>query len=1347
MGSKTQTATATSAPSPQAMQAYESLLPQIENVATTAMGETVPTLGTAPVNAQQQAGIGNVNQYATYAIPTIDAATGLAYHSAQPITASDISRYESPYTQDVVNTTEAQFQNQNAQQQQQVRGNAIAQGAMGGNREAVAEAELANQQNLAQAPVIASLENQGFTTGLNTALTEQQMGQAGAYTLGNLGVAGEQAALSGAGAQIGAGTLEQQTAQAENLARFQQEMGQLALPLEATQYEAGALTGVGSQMGGTSTTTQPGPNLLSQLGGLAVAGVGMYGMSDRRLKENIRRIGKLYDGQIIYRFNYKGDPATRIGLIAQDVEKRHPDAIHEVGGFKAVDYDEATRDAIRRASGGGVNYPTFGGGYGSPKVPFGGAESFIPTIGITRARDIPSPPRIAEQPDPGKQMQGWVNEIKGLNPGKGTPTVPSPGIAPSDLPGLPGGIGHAFRGGAVDGYADGGTPTTPEDIDPESLPRGLVLPPEARAAGEVFAPSLTRYLSSPRGDSPAPTVLPSGKISSADPRMGPVASDVAGLATLPLGLAGAAPEMAAARLAPGLAAPLETADVAAGRAAAPAIAASMIPEATAAMRSAIGRGRAYDLMAGVGSGAGAMPTAAAAGPLDGPGTRPTAMPDELDRITELNKQIAAINAQRAAAVAKATSAARGVGPLGVKVRQDTAAAPFDTQIGRLNGEISTINKNITDRQALWDQHKAEYDIETAPFATRHPEQATALRGLPALSPIGGLVLGRFAGRTISPLKRLATYGAAGLGGGLEGGIGAYYPTLADAGMPRGTQAKTEADINNPNPSFWTNDIAPEVGFGAALGVLGAKYGMLRRPAGVAPSVAPAVAEAAKAWPKRLAPADMVQDAAGRWRLANPVGGYNRGAFIPKNLQPPGSALSASTRTANIIPAEANGGVVRGYQDGGSPDDGPTLPPGVGWPTPVPPEAPPSSGPRPFHWNPDSLGRGVTAIGHLFDRSAPASEAPPPAEPSQPESPAAPPTTKTTQDRAASTPVTGGVVPPVVDETGVTLDANLLGLVKNPSITVAGDPEARPPPPPDGLRSLVPASPSAIPPRTVGEGAERSPASPTASVEPPAEPTRAPAAGVDWSANSKLWPALMAAGFGMMASRSPFAGVAIGEGGETGLQMYAGEKAQEMKQAQLDMEARKLDQEMRLQQQRLGLEERPYSEMTVAQRNEADYRNRQLASLDAYRRLARGTDLTTPEGHLVSTDGIDLTTGEPVPPGTPLVRAPTTGRGAAADDVLKRRQGAAKSWMDYLKDPTNDRTAPEGKLDYWNRYYGVPTDGPAPAATPNVPAAPKVAPALPKGVPSGSEFYWNQNLGVGRWLAPDGHVYAADGTPQ
>lgn len=71
-------------------------------------------------------------------------------------------------------------------------------------------------------------------------------------------------------------------------------------------------------------------------GGFAPLFAGMF--SDKRLKENIKPVGE-ENGHKIYEFNYKKRPdQTYIGVMAQDVEKTHPKAVHEINGFKYVDY-------------------------------------------------------------------------------------------------------------------------------------------------------------------------------------------------------------------------------------------------------------------------------------------------------------------------------------------------------------------------------------------------------------------------------------------------------------------------------------------------------------------------------------------------------------------------------------------------------------------------------------------------------------------------------------------------------------------------------------------------------------------------------------------------------------------------------------------------------------------------------------------------------------------------------------------------------------------------------------------------------------------------------------------------
>jgi endosialidase-like protein len=64
--------------------------------------------------------------------------------------------------------------------------------------------------------------------------------------------------------------------------------------------------------------------------------------SDERLKEDIQPVGMLFDDTPVYRYRYKGDPVPRIGLLAQEIEMDRPEAVTEVGGFKAVNYGRAT---------------------------------------------------------------------------------------------------------------------------------------------------------------------------------------------------------------------------------------------------------------------------------------------------------------------------------------------------------------------------------------------------------------------------------------------------------------------------------------------------------------------------------------------------------------------------------------------------------------------------------------------------------------------------------------------------------------------------------------------------------------------------------------------------------------------------------------------------------------------------------------------------------------------------------------------------------------------------------------------------------------------------------------------
>lgn len=87
-----------------------------------------------------------------------------------------------------------------------------------------------------------------------------------------------------------------------------------------------------------STNQQPYyQNKTAQTLGIA-ATVAPFLLSDVRAKENIERIGTHDTGIGIYKYQYKGDSAPQIGVLAQEVEQVKPEAVAEVGGLKMVNY-------------------------------------------------------------------------------------------------------------------------------------------------------------------------------------------------------------------------------------------------------------------------------------------------------------------------------------------------------------------------------------------------------------------------------------------------------------------------------------------------------------------------------------------------------------------------------------------------------------------------------------------------------------------------------------------------------------------------------------------------------------------------------------------------------------------------------------------------------------------------------------------------------------------------------------------------------------------------------------------------------------------------------------------------
>ncbi len=245
------------------------------------------------------------------------------------------TQYESPYTQDVINSTMANINRNNAIQQNGALGNAISQGnAFGGDRAGIAMGELARNQALASNQTMAQLQQADFNQASQQANAQQQynlnlglgqsaqdlqkanaisglgsnMVQAG-LAQGNLGTQtgalgnqGQSGALSGLGALFNAGSALQQTQQQ-----------QVSSPLTLAQWMATNSPGTSAT---PTSTTYPGSSPAATIAGLGLTGVAGAGLlsnlgflalaadGGRINKQAGGSIGSMAgQGDIVHRFN------------------------------------------------------------------------------------------------------------------------------------------------------------------------------------------------------------------------------------------------------------------------------------------------------------------------------------------------------------------------------------------------------------------------------------------------------------------------------------------------------------------------------------------------------------------------------------------------------------------------------------------------------------------------------------------------------------------------------------------------------------------------------------------------------------------------------------------------------------------------------------------------------------------------------------------------------------------------------------------------------------------------------------------------------------------------------------
>lgn len=177
------------------------------------------------------------------------------------------------------------------------------------------------------------LHQQNLGIGLSKGMADAEMG----FTQQQMQAAGmlpqmQQAQFAPFQAQMAIGQQNQNQAQAVIDADMQRDLLAQSSDANALKDYMAIMSGIGGQFGTQTATQSQKPGLLGIIGAGAQA-ASLF--SDRRLKENIKRVGAMDDGTPIYTYAYKSGGPVQMGVMADEAPKK---AVGERDGFKTVNY-------------------------------------------------------------------------------------------------------------------------------------------------------------------------------------------------------------------------------------------------------------------------------------------------------------------------------------------------------------------------------------------------------------------------------------------------------------------------------------------------------------------------------------------------------------------------------------------------------------------------------------------------------------------------------------------------------------------------------------------------------------------------------------------------------------------------------------------------------------------------------------------------------------------------------------------------------------------------------------------------------------------------------------------------
>jgi hypothetical protein len=278
------------------------------------------------------------------------------------VQAGDLKKYMNPYTDEVERRAIANAERAGQGQQRMLESKAAQAKAFGGSRQAIQQAVQSAETTRGIGDLSAQLRERAYDAG--TKAQQADWGRQFKNIESQSALSKQQAELAKAAQQgltsdyfqmLSGGKMLEDKEREQLEETYRKFAEKRDYPKEGLMLRLSAL-GM-TPYGRTETTnkTESGWSTSKQGGGgmdfgsLLSGGVGLLGMlSDRTEKTNIEKLGTDPATKLpVYAYDYKADVKgkkvagpKRVGVMAQDVEKKYPSAVKKISGKRVIDFSQ-----------------------------------------------------------------------------------------------------------------------------------------------------------------------------------------------------------------------------------------------------------------------------------------------------------------------------------------------------------------------------------------------------------------------------------------------------------------------------------------------------------------------------------------------------------------------------------------------------------------------------------------------------------------------------------------------------------------------------------------------------------------------------------------------------------------------------------------------------------------------------------------------------------------------------------------------------------------------------------------------------------------------------------------------